>query len=88
MEHYSRRLEIGSGTMTEVLGLGFVGAMALAIFGGLMWIITTTTREAERNKVNAELEHDAAEKLRKANEIVASHTDADELDRVLRDGGF
>lgn len=74
--------------MTQVLTLAFIFGTAIAIFGMLLYIVTQGAKEAERNRVTQELEHDAAEKLRKANQIITTRTDPDELERSLRDGSF
>lgn len=67
---------------------GIVGLVFLSVFGGLFYVVVNASREAERNKVISEIEHDTAEKLRTANEIIATHSDPDDLERELRDGSF
>ncbi len=63
-------------------------AMGVSIFGMLIHIVMEGAKKQAIAQTKLAIEQDAAEKLRKANEIITTHSDPDDAERSLRDGSF
>lgn len=63
-------------------------AFALGVFGTLIYLIRDSAKQQGVTETKLAIETDAAKKLKKANEIITTHSDPDDAERSLRNGTF